>query len=132
MATGFAAYEALAETGTPVLEVYPYSGFRELARGARLPRKTTAAGKRARAKILATAGTDAKRLRLSHHDVDALLAAVVARDYAQGRARQVGCSHDDSAIWLPAPAASADTVIKQAPEQESRDRRRRAPSARRM
>ena len=34
----------------------------ELARGARLPRKTTAAGKQARAKLLATAETDPKWL----------------------------------------------------------------------
>ena len=37
----------------------------------------------------------------SHDSLDALLAALVAHDVAQGTAVKVGCGHDASAIWLP-------------------------------
>lgn len=39
----------------------------------------------------------------SHDVLDALAATLVALDRSRGRARRVGCGHDDSAIWLPGP-----------------------------
>jgi predicted nuclease with RNAse H fold len=99
METGFAAFAALRVAGGPELrEVYPFAAFRMLARGARLARKQTAAGRRQRARLLQRAGVRGENLEeLSHHALDALVAAVVARD-----GRPVTCGHDDSRIWLPA------------------------------
>jgi predicted nuclease with RNAse H fold len=104
MESGFAVYEALGgEGGPPVIEVYPYAGFRTIA-GERLPRKQSAAGRQARAELLARAGViDERRTARSHDALDALMAALVARDCGAGRARAVSCGHDGSAIWLPAP-----------------------------
>jgi predicted nuclease with RNAse H fold len=95
MRTGLDVYAALA--GPPLLEAYPYAGFRELAGGARLARKQTRAGREQRAALLPWAAAD-----WSHDALDAALCAVVAADHAAGRARRVTCGHDDSAIWLPA------------------------------
>ncbi len=38
----------------------------------------------------------------SHDSLDALMAALIARDRTEGRAEMVTCGHDESAIWLPA------------------------------
>jgi predicted nuclease with RNAse H fold len=105
--TGLRACEALRNGGTraDVIEVFPYAGFRALAAGARLPKKQTVAGRRARAALLASAGVGERDLHAwSHDELDALLAAVIAVDVAENRAVRVSCGHDDSAIWLPAPA----------------------------
>ena len=99
IATGLTVFDALAPLGVPLLEVYPHAVFRALAR-TRLPRKATPEGRAARAALLAAAGV-AVPAGASHHALDALAAALVARDHAAGRARRVGCGHDDSAIWLP-------------------------------
>jgi hypothetical protein len=103
MESGFRAFEALRRPGGPeLLEVYPHAGFRELAGGRRVGSKRTAAGRRQRAELLARAGLAADGVEaLSHDLIDALLAAVTARDRARGRARRVTCGHDGSAIWLP-------------------------------
>jgi len=100
MQTGFAAFAALRVPGGPeLLEVYPFAAFRELARGVRLAKKQAVAGRRQRARLLGCAGVRGEDLdSLSHHMLDALVAAVVARD----RARPVTCGHDGSRIWLPA------------------------------
>jgi predicted nuclease with RNAse H fold len=104
MESGFAVYETLRGQGAArLIEVYPYAGFRALA-GERLPRKQTAAGRQARAEVLARAGVrEDRRAARSHDTLDALMAALVARDCGAGRARAVSCGHDGSAIWLPAP-----------------------------
>jgi predicted nuclease with RNAse H fold len=108
METGFAVFEALTRPDGPrVVEVYPYGGFRVLAGGARLPKKTSPAGASRRGELLQAAGVAAEGLdRRSHDSLDAAMAAVVARDVAAGAAVRVTCGHDDSAIWLPrrAPA----------------------------
>jgi predicted nuclease with RNAse H fold len=108
--TGLAVFAALTAAGVPSGEVYPHAGYRALARGRVLPRKTTAAGVRARAALLTEVGVSVDSLTMWSHDgLDALLAAVVAADYGKGRARRVTCGHDDSAIWLPAERAFTPT-----------------------
>jgi predicted nuclease with RNAse H fold len=104
METGFAVYRALGRPGGPLLaEVYPYAGFLELADGRRPARKQTAAGRAQRAGLLARAGVRGAVFNaLSHDELDALLAALIAMQRSRGLARRVSCGHDDSAIWLPA------------------------------
>jgi predicted nuclease with RNAse H fold len=104
MEAGFAAYDSLRRAGVPaVVEVYPVAGYRALARDRRLAKKQTEQGRRQRAELLGRAGVTGAALRArSHDELDALLAAVVARDHARGRATAVSCGHDGSAIWLPA------------------------------
>jgi predicted nuclease with RNAse H fold len=103
IATGLAIYDALGAAGVTALEVYPHAGFRALAAGRILPKKTTVAGARARVELLTAAGIEEDRLAMWSHDgLDALLGALTAVDYGEGRALRVTCGHDDSAIWLPA------------------------------
>jgi predicted nuclease with RNAse H fold len=103
MATGFAVYEELARAGLDTIEVFPYAGYRSLAAGRPLPKKTSLAGIRARLELLGEAGIAERDLQMWSHDgLDALLGALVALDHVQGRAHRVSCGHDGSAIWLPA------------------------------
>jgi predicted nuclease with RNAse H fold len=104
MESGFRAFEALRVPGGPgLLEVYPHAGFRELAGGRPLASKRSAAGRRQRAELLGQVGLAGDGVEeLSHDLIDALMAALTARDRARGRARRVTCGHDGSAIWLPA------------------------------
>jgi predicted nuclease with RNAse H fold len=104
MESGFRAFEALRLPGGPeLLEVYPHAGFRQLAGGRPLASKRSAAGRRQRADLLAQVGLAGDGVEaLSHDLIDALIAAVTARDRARGHARRVTCDHDGSAIWLPA------------------------------
>jgi predicted nuclease with RNAse H fold len=105
MATGLATYDALRGRGAAVVEVFPYAGFRELVRPARLPKKSTADGARVRIEALRRAGVEAEDLPMWSHDaLDALLAALIAHDHAAGTAAAATCGHDGSAIWLPQPA----------------------------
>jgi predicted nuclease with RNAse H fold len=105
MATGFALYEALASRGIETIEVYPYAGYRELLGRARLPRKQTVEGVVARIDALLKVGVRVEWPEMWSHDgLDALLAAVIARDHRAGRAQRASCGHDESAIWLPAQA----------------------------
>src|SRR5690348_748126 len=60
MATGIAAFEGLRAAGLDPVEAYPYGGFRLLA-GGRLPKKTTAEGRGARADLLRSAGVEVDR-----------------------------------------------------------------------
>jgi predicted nuclease with RNAse H fold len=101
MAVGIDLFRRLGEAGVPALEVYPYAGFRVLA-GGRLAPKSSLEGLRQRAALLAVAGLEPSHVEAWSHDaLDALLAAAIARDWALGRAREVTCGHDGSAIWLP-------------------------------
>jgi predicted nuclease with RNAse H fold len=106
---GFRAYEALRDPEAPeLLEVYPFAGFRALAGGGRPAKKQTERGREERAALLRSAGVAGVDLAAwSHHDLDALLAAVVARDRGRGSAERVSCGHDGSAIWLPAAPTRA-------------------------
>jgi predicted nuclease with RNAse H fold len=107
MGVGFSVWDALTAAGHDPIEVYPAGVFRVLA-GHVPPRKTTAAGRRARIDLLAPAiELPAGIERWSHDGLDALAAALTAHQHATGRARP--CRHDTagcdgSAIWLPAPA----------------------------
>lgn len=104
MVTGLAVFATLGARGIPALEVYPHSGFRELAEHAKLPAKRTAAGIRARVALLGQAGVKAADLEMWSHDaLDACVGAVIAAHWARGVAQRAGCGHDDSAIWLPSP-----------------------------
>jgi predicted nuclease with RNAse H fold len=106
MATGFRVFEAFRSVGVGPVEVYPHACFQTL-RGARLPSKRSAAGIRARVDALGSRGIrDASLEMWSHDGLDAIVAAVVARDHAHDRAMKVTCGHDDSAIWLPAASAA--------------------------
>jgi predicted nuclease with RNAse H fold len=98
---GFDLFERLSPRS---VEVYPHASFRILAGGRRLPKKTSPAGAAARIELLRSAGVAAARgfETWSHDLLDAAVAAVTARDVADGSARRVSCGHDDSAIWLPA------------------------------
>jgi predicted nuclease with RNAse H fold len=106
MATGFAVYDALEQAGRGrVIEVYPHGAFRVLARGAPLARKQTVQGARERLTLLRGSGLEAEHLELWSHDgIDAAVSALVALHRAEGRARAVGCGHDESSIWLPEAA----------------------------
>jgi len=105
MLTGLTVFDALRRADVPAIEVYPYAGFRELAGRTRPPKKTTAAGIRARIALLERAGVTESDLEMWSHDaLDACLGAVIARDWAHGNAQRAGCGHDESAIWLPSPS----------------------------
>jgi predicted nuclease with RNAse H fold len=105
MRVGFSVWGALIDAGHDPIEVYPAGVFQVLA-GRRPPKKSTAAGRRARIELLAgeldlPAGIE----RWSHDGLDALAAALTAHQHATGVARR--CGHDGpgcdgSAIWLPA------------------------------
>jgi predicted nuclease with RNAse H fold len=111
MQVGFALFATVRERVTDqVIEVYPHACFRELARGAQLPKKTTPAGIARRVELLRTAGLDPTDLELwSHHALDAAVAALTAVQRLAGTAVAAGCDpgdgrhHDGSTIWLPVP-----------------------------
>ena len=103
METGFALFRALREAGGDPIEVYPAGAFWLLAGRRGPPRKTTPDGRRARAGLLAAAGARGAAIETwPHHALDAVMAALVARDRARGRGVAAGCGHDGSAIWMPA------------------------------
>ena len=104
MEVGFRVFEVAKSSGAQVAEVFPHAGFRTLA-ARRIPSKQTAEGLRVRVELLRQRGVTIDALEMwSHDSLDALLAAIVAYDVAQGTAVRVGCGHDASAIWLPQPA----------------------------
>jgi predicted nuclease with RNAse H fold len=100
MVRGLELFGALTEAGLETIEVFPYAGFRALA-GARLPKKTTAAGIVARVRLLRDRGIDEPHLEMWSHDgLDALLAAVIALGPSRAVGHEgPGC--DKSKIWLP-------------------------------
>jgi predicted nuclease with RNAse H fold len=105
MRVGFSVWAALIAAGHEPIEVYPAGVFRVLA-GHVPPKKTTAAGRRARIELLAGRIDLPAGIGLWSHDgLDALAAALTAHERATGLAR--ACGHetpgcDGSAIWLPA------------------------------
>jgi predicted nuclease with RNAse H fold len=103
METGLKVHARLAELGVRVEETYPHACFRELALHARLPKKTTTAGRERRAALLRQASRGVMGLEMWTHDgLDAFVAALTARDCGVGTGRAIGCGHDGSLIWLPA------------------------------
>jgi predicted nuclease with RNAse H fold len=109
MARGFDVWSVACGLGVPVVETFPHAVFATLA-GSVLLHKQRPGGALARAGALAPLlATPAWLALWSHDGLDALAAAVVARQVAFRTARRVGCSpddrwatHDGSAIWLPA------------------------------
>jgi predicted nuclease with RNAse H fold len=108
IAVGLALFEELGARSVEAIEVYPHGAYRELVKPDRLPKKTTVAGVLARVEALRGAGIEEERLEMWSHDaLDALVAALVARDHRLGTARRASCGHDESAIWLPAALPAA-------------------------
>jgi predicted nuclease with RNAse H fold len=108
MQVGFRTWQQLREAGHTPIEVYPAGAFRALA-GIRLPKKTTAAGRRARLDVLdrhLELPPDAEMW--SHDAIDATVAALVAAwSVADGPVVAAGHDRpgcDGSAIWIPVPA----------------------------
>jgi len=113
MAVGVGLHRRLAPRAA-VIEVYPHAAFHLLA-GRRPAKKQSAAGMRERVELLTAAGVVPPDEGLSHHAIDALAAALVARDRLAGCAHAVGCGHDDSLIWLPAARAVTGGAARSAP-----------------
>jgi len=108
MQVGFDLWAGLRAAGHAPVEVYPAGVFRAL--GGRVPpRKTSHAGAHARIALLAPQVDLPPEIEVWSHDgIDALGAALVARQKSDGTARPIGHAQgggcDGSAIWLPAPA----------------------------
>jgi predicted nuclease with RNAse H fold len=107
MKVGFELYRQLQANGSHPIEVFPYAGFKRLAGGSALLKKTTPAGIRRRVELLEAQGVGAHWLRLWSHDaIDAALAALLALGSQDGWVLRVGCDgggeDDGSAIWVPA------------------------------
>lgn len=101
MRVGLRLFEVLGAQGLRTIEVYPHAGFVALA-GCRLAKKTSVEGRRARVEVLRRAGVRARELELWTHDaLDAAVAALTAERANAGRAREITCGHDGSAIWVP-------------------------------
>ncbi|MBW3619986.1 MAG: DUF429 domain-containing protein [Actinobacteria bacterium] len=108
MEVGFEVHAALRPVAGEVVEVFPHAAFLHLAGRRTLPAKASPAGARVRADLLAARlDVDAGELLLWSADaLDALAAALTARDVAAGRSDVARCPDhpDDSAIHLPAPS----------------------------
>ncbi len=85
-----------------MLEVYPYGAFAALL-GALPPSKGTRAGLRLRIMTLRHAGLEWDEY-YDHDSLDALVAALTAWRFLQGRATPVGDA-GEGLIWLPVPRA---------------------------
>jgi predicted nuclease with RNAse H fold len=103
MEVGFRLFSALKAAGHRPIEIFPYAAFSVLAGpSARLLPKQSAGGALARIGLLAARGVKETSLPVWSHDgIDALVAALIARDSLGDRAQRVSCGHDGSAIWLP-------------------------------
>jgi predicted nuclease with RNAse H fold len=107
---GFDLWQALRDAGHEPIEVYPAGVFQTLA-GMRVPSKSTRAGLHARIALLEPHVVLPDAIEMWSHDgIDALAAAVTARQKRQGAAVRIahaatGC--DGSAIWLPGAAVPA-------------------------
>ncbi|MFQ5880587.1 MAG: DUF429 domain-containing protein, partial [Dehalococcoidia bacterium] len=93
--------QALAQRGTPVLEVYPYASKVALF-GRRIPKKGTAACRAWLQGRLAALvpGLAAEATPLGHDELDAVVAAYTAYLYGAGRATAVGDA-DEGLIYVP-------------------------------
>jgi predicted nuclease with RNAse H fold len=113
MRAGFAVYDALLETrqwslfegdtrGSRLAEVYPFAAFTVLL-GQIPPKKNTQAGRQARVDVLARHLAPGTGLdNVSHHELDAMAAAVTALALRQGWATWVG-NPREALMVLPGP-----------------------------
>lgn len=101
MESGFAVFAGLRAEGAEPLEVYPAGAFWLRSNRRWPPSKSSAAGRLARVALLRELGVTGPIEGWSHHALDALMAAAVARERAADRAVAAGCGHDGSAIWMP-------------------------------
>lgn len=106
MEVGIALHRRLAAV-LRTEEVFPHAAFLHLAGARTLPRKSSAAGARRRAELLAdrlAVGVD-ELARWSVDARDAAAAAVTARDVARGTAEVAACAEHPAStpIHLPAP-----------------------------
>lgn len=107
---GLRLFAELRDAGRDAIEVFPYAGFRLLAGGSPLPKKTSRAGRARRIELLGQAGIRERTMAAWGHDaLDAALAALIAQGASLGGSFRVGCGHDDSAIWLPSKLHVAPT-----------------------
>ncbi|MCU1345602.1 MAG: hypothetical protein JWL70_1868 [Acidimicrobiia bacterium] len=102
MRVGIALHERLQDKGLAPMEVYPHGVFHRLSGGAKLIKKTSLEGLRARLALLRNAGVTIDVETLTHDGVDAIAAALVAWGPAEGIGCPTGDDHDGSRIWLPA------------------------------
>lgn len=100
MQVGFDLWSAL--DGQP-LEVFPFAAFTVLL-GRRPVNKLTVAGRRQRLAVLADhLALPSTAAAWGHDAIDAAVAAVVAAQHVDGRARRIACAdHDGSPMWQPA------------------------------
>jgi predicted nuclease with RNAse H fold len=100
---GFDVWDAFRAADIEPLEVFPHAAFTVLL-GRRPPNKQTVAGRRARLAVLAEHLDLPAGAGLWGHDaIDAAVAAVVAGQHVDGRARRLACTeHDASVMWQPA------------------------------
>ena len=92
----------LEERGIPVIEVYPYASKVRLGGKAKMPKKTTPAGRQWLRERLAelVPGLAECSVRLGHDQLDAIVAAYTAYLYDRGQAEGVG-DPDEGLIWVP-------------------------------
>ncbi len=95
-------FRQLREAGHRVLEVYPYATKRLLF-GPLPAAKQTAAGRAALVAALQGVGVQLPCGELSHHELDAIVAAYTVYLFAHGRAEQVG---DDREGYIVVPKAA--------------------------
>ncbi|MGQ9560459.1 MAG: DUF429 domain-containing protein [Candidatus Oleimicrobiaceae bacterium] len=92
-------FRQLEAAGHRVLEVYPYATKRLLF-GPMCAAKETAAGRAALLRALQGVGLQLPCSELSHHELDAIVAAYTVYLFAHGRAEQVG---DDREGYIVVP-----------------------------
>jgi len=105
MQVGYRAWSGLRDAGHGPIEVYPSGAFTALA-GARLPKKSTPAGLRARIDLLGRfAEFPTSAADWGHDTIDATVAALIAAwratDGPVVAARHDHVGEDGSAIWIP-------------------------------
>jgi len=101
MRLGFELHDRLRQPNRMVMEVYPHGVFHRLNGGAKLVKKTSLEGSRARLDLLRAAGVEITVELLTHDGIDAVAAALVAWGPAEGIGCPLGPDHDGSLIWLP-------------------------------
>ena len=96
----------LEERGIAVIEVYPYASKVRLWGRAKMPKKTTPAGRQWLCGKLAelVPGLREREGRLDHDELDAIVAAYTAYLYDRGLAEGVG-DREEGLIYVPSGAA---------------------------